>query len=201
MQLPIILASSSPRRHQLLKDAGVAFSVQVSDIDETRHLDESALTYIHRMVRTKADKAVSDLLTQNVAANGLVLTADTIGVLTDGTVLTKPMNKADAFGMWERLSDDEHQIWTAVCATVVIDGVIHHQKTIECATKVRFIKLNAVCMERYWATGEPADKAGAYAIQGGAAAWVDSIDGSYTNVVGLPLAQTMKLIGEAMQTV
>ena len=100
--------------------------------------------------------------------------------------------------MWNKLSDNTHEIWTAVCASVVKDGKIIFQKVIKVITEVTFIKLTEHQKEQYWTTAEPTDKAGAYAIQGGAMAWVRTINGSYTNVVGLPLAQTAQLIDECI---
>lgn len=185
----LILASTSPRRSELLKCAGVDFSTLSVDIDETWRVDELPKAYILRMVRAKAQQASS------LVGSSVVLTADTIGVL-DGKVLTKPKDKADAFRMWSKLSDNTHQIWTAVCVSDVQNGQIIRQQTITVATEVTFVRLSHQQMERYWATGEPLDKAGAYAIQGKAMAWVKSITGSYTNVVGLPLAQTLELLGE-----
>ena len=152
----------------------------------------------------------------------IMLTADTIGVLPDGkTVLVKPTDRMHAYEMWQQMSDSTHQVWTAVQATTVallpnlspeclsVESkcqnsaerehslqVVWHQHLIE-RTEVTFIALTPAIMSRYWDSGEPADKAGAYGIQGLAAAWVTSINGSYTNVVGLPLAQTLALIDKA----
>lgn len=188
----LVLASTSPRRAKLLDCAGISFTTLSTDIDESWHTDETAESYIYRMVHQKADKA-SHLMG---VSSALILTADTIGVLPTGEVLTKPIDKKDAFEMWDKLSGTTHEIWTAVCLTYLKDGQKFDQKTIKITTKVNFIHLTCHQKERYWATGEPKDKAGAYAIQGGAMAWVKEIDGSYTNVVGLPLAQTLALIDE-----
>lgn len=130
-----------------------------------------------------------------------MITADTIGVIDD-LVLTKPKDQADAYRMWQMLSDTSHEIWTAVCISVIDASQIVDQAVICECTKVTFVKITQAMMATYWASGEPQDKAVAYAIQGGAMAWVLSIDGSYTNVVGLPLAQTLALIDKmALQTV
>lgn len=191
--LPLILASTSPRRRELLVQAGVDFMVQAVDIDETWQPTEKATDYITRMVNEKA-KAVAAIIQDE----SLVVTADTIGVLDCGEVLTKPKNRADAYRMWERLSGDTHEIWTAVCVSHVKQGgIVQKMHLCEC-TQVVFVPLTQQMKDDYWQTGEPYDKAGAYAIQGRAAAWVKSIQGSYTNVVGLPLAQTLALI-EKMQ--
>lgn len=186
----LILASASPRRASLLKSANVKFAVLPVDIDESRHTDETAQAYIVRMVEQKAAKACQLISVQT----SLILTADTIGVLPTGQILTKPKDKADAFLMWDKLSDNTHEIWTAVCLTYLKNGHVVDQQNITTATTVKFANLTHEQKERYWATGEPLDKAGAYAIQGGAMAWVKEIYGSYTNVVGLPLAQTLSLL-------
>lgn len=195
--MQVILASASPRRHQLLVAAGVNFEVMPADIDETWQVGESAKEYMTRMVLNKAKRAI-ELLNNDINHMHqpvMILTADTIGVI-DGEVLTKPADKADAFAMWQKMSGRTHEVWTAVCASIVQDGVVTQQKHFMCITKVHFIALNDEMKERYWHTGEPCDKAGAYAIQGGAMAWVERIEGSYTNVVGLPLTQTLLMMNE-----
>lgn len=188
--MTLILASSSPRRADLLRLAHLDFKTLIAEIGETWHTDESATDYIVRMASDKAKRA-SEILIDSECC--LVLSADTIGVL-DGQVLTKPKDKADAFLMWCALSDTTHEVWTAVQASVVKKGVILKKQQILCKTLVSFIKLTATDMNYYWQTGEPVDKAGGYAIQGYGATWVRSIQGSYSNVVGLPLAQTITLI-------
>lgn len=243
--MQIILASGSPRRHELLSQAGVNFDVMSADIDEQVDASETPKNYLKRMVAQKA-LATMDKLNQcgfqlNVGrqtidfeAPLLIVTADTIGILPDGqSILVKPRDKADAFTMWQQMSDTTHQVCTAVQATLLIHNpvaadlthsadvnlnnrpisdqqntalqytdspsalrVAWQQQIIEC-TEVNFVPLTSEQMERYWQSGEPLDKAGGYAIQAGAAAWVASIHGSYTNVVGLPLAQTLALIDEA----
>ena len=144
----------------------------------------------------------------------ILLTSDTIGVLPDGkTVLVKPNNREDAYHMWQQMSDSTHEVWTAVQATKLsfqpkyphqADNeqtlqVINQQQIIE-RTEVTFVALTKEMMSEYWESGEPADKAGGYGIQGLGAAWVSRINGSYTNVVGLPLAQTLALIKDMSNT-
>lgn len=184
---PIILASTSPRRRELLAQLGHAFTVMSSEVDESRHVGEPPCDYIMRMVMMKADKAVCDV------AQGVVITADTIGVINND-VLTKPNDRAHAFVMWDKLSDSTHQIWTAFGISVAKDHRIIHQILTKVSTEVTFVKLDESQKASYWATGEPVDKAGAYAIQGGAMSWVRSIHGSYTNVVGLPLAEVAEAL-------
>lgn len=188
--MKLILASSSPRRADLLKQAHLDFKTLLADIDETWRPEESATDYIVRMASNKAKKASKMLLDDE---SFLVLSADTIGVL-DGQVLTKPKDKTDAFLMWRALSDKTHEVWTAVQASVVKAGVILKKQQVLCKTSVSFVKLSPADMSYYWQTGEPHDKAGGYAIQGYGATWVRSIQGSYSNVVGLPLAETITLI-------
>ncbi|GAA0318273.1 Maf family protein [Psychrobacter aestuarii] len=204
----LILASGSPRRRELLASAGVDCTVLRVDIDETPSAGELPTDYIARMVSAKAKAAVQALqsdpsllkISETAEDTQIVLTADTIGVLPDGrSVLIKPEDKADAFAMWQQMSGVNHQIWTAVQATQVkkaADDTITVTNTVNILEKtdVQFVALDDAMMERYWQSGEPQDKAGGYAIQGGAAAWVARIDGSYTNVVGLPLAQTLTLL-------
>ncbi|WP_288726343.1 Maf family protein, partial [uncultured Psychrobacter sp.] len=174
--------------------------------------------YIERMVASKAEAALEQLNKElnkklndsqtDLSAFLIILSADTIGVLADGkTVLVKPDSRADAYRMWQQMSDNTHQVWTAVQATQVLLSAkssssptsgrafqIVNQQQITERTDVTFIPLTEEMMENYWDSGEPADKAGGYGIQGLGAAWVSRINGSYTNVVGLPLAQTVALI-------
>ena len=218
--MELILASGSPRRHELLTRAQLDFTVMSVDIDETPHANESPKDYIERMVATKAEAALQQLnkeLNKNLKKNQtdllesiIILTADTIGVLADGnTVLVKPDNRKDAYRMWQQMSDNVHEVWTAVQGTQVslsfkaandlnhepVLQVVNQQQITE-RTEVTFIALSTEMMSDYWESGEPADKAGGYGIQGLGAAWVSRINGSYTNVVGLPLAQTLALINE-----
>ena len=162
------------------------------------------------MVQAKAE-AAAEVIKQFVSSNNnstvtnperkqkehyLVITADTIGILADGvSILVKPTDKNDAFAMWQKMSNTQHAVWTAVQLSVIdsVGKVIHTDNILE-KTEVTFIELDNTAMETYWATGEPTDKAGGYAIQGKGAAWVERINGSYSNVVGLPLAQTIAAI-------
>ena len=214
----LILASGSPRRHELLTRAQLHFTVMSVDIDETPRVNEPPKDYIERMVASKAEAALEQLNKElnkklndrqtDLSESIIILTADTIGVLADGkTVLVKPDSREDAYRMWQQMSDSTHQVWTAVQATQVsltakaanhpnyrlVLQIVNQQQITE-RTDVTFIPLTEEMMENYWDSGEPADKAGGYGIQGLGAAWVSRINGSYTNVVGLPLAQTVALI-------
>ncbi|MFC6380968.1 Maf family protein [Psychrobacter glacincola] len=223
--MDIILASGSPRRRELLSRAQLEFTVISVDIDETPYQHESPKDYILRMVAAKAEAATVELnrqLKNNDAQSNksiisqpiILLTSDTIGVLPDGkTVLVKPNNREDAYHMWQQMSDSTHEVWTAVQATQLslpskhldkfdteqVWKTINQQQIIE-RTEVTFVALTKEMMSEYWDSGEPADKAGGYGIQGLGAAWVNRINGSYTNVVGLPLAQTLALIKEMTNT-
>lgn len=219
--MDIVLASGSPRRRELLERAQLDFSILSVDIDETHYDNESPKDYIERMVVTKAEAAIQKLnetgnaTKSDLAEQILILTSDTIGVLPDGkTVLVKPIDREHAYSMWQKMSDSVHEVWTAVQAThiqllpttsehdVSTHNVSTHNSTFQIIkqqqiterTEVSFIPLTPQMMSNYWESGEPADKAGGYGIQGLGAAWVSSINGSYTNVVGLPLSQTLALI-------
>lgn len=212
--MDIILASGSPRRRELLERAQLEFSTLSVDVDETKHDDESPTDYIERMVATKAEAAIQQLASRLKTDKScfsdslIILTSDTIGVLADGqTVLVKPIDREHAYSMWQQMSDNVHEVWTAVQATHVslsskvanssthepVFQIINQQRITE-RTEVTFIALTAEMMSNYWDSGEPADKAGGYGIQGLGAIWVSRINGSYTNVVGLPLPQTLALI-------
>ena len=212
--MDIVLASGSPRRRELLERAQLEFSTLSVDIDETKYDDESPTDYIERMVATKAEAAIQQLASRLKTDKScfsdslIILTSDTIGVLADGqTVLVKPIDREHAYSMWQQMSDNIHEVWTAVQATHVslsskvanssthepVFQIINQQRITE-RTEVTFIALTAEMMSNYWESGEPADKAGGYGIQGLGAIWVSRINGSYTNVVGLPLPQTLALI-------
>jgi septum formation protein len=174
----LILASASPRRRELLVQAGFAFTVQPADIPEDPVDGEDPLAYVVRLARQKA-QAVYDAMGDREA---VVLGADTT-VTLDGHILGKPTDAADAARMLHMLSGRTHRVITGV-AVVTADGV---ESAAE-VTAVRFLTLSDASIEAYIATGEPMDKAGAYAIQGRAARWIPRVEGCYFNVVGLPLA-------------
>lgn len=177
----IILASASPRRKELLTTAGVDFEVLVSEADET--IPEGTAPRDAAMM-TAEKKALA------VAENrdGIVIGADTI-VVIDDKILGKPKDEADAFGMLRLLSGREHEVITGVCIT---DG----EKTEKFAqvSKVRFYDLTDDEITAYVATKEPMDKAGAYGIQGKGCVLVESIEGDYFNIVGLPVAATVRAL-------
>jgi septum formation protein len=188
-QAPLILASASPRRRELLAQAGFHFEVIPADVPEIRKPGEDPIRFVTRLAREKAEAVISR---EAFFSDTLVLGADTI-VLLDEEVLGKPQDEADAARMLRLLSGRSHQVITGVC---VAKGR-ERQRAAE-VTFVRFTTLSDEEIEAYVATGEPLDKAGAYAIQGRAGRWVPRIHGCYFNVVGLPLALVSSMI-EAMQ--
>ena len=200
--IPIILASTSPRRRELLDQVAVPHTCAAVNIDESPLAEESAIDYIGRMVSQKAQAALQVL--PKAMSECVVITADTIGVLPDGAVLQKPNDFADACAMWRQMSNASHQVWTAVQVSRMAQRsgqwqMDYADRTVV-RTDVKFIALTDSMMAHYWHTGEPQDKAGGYAIQGLGAAWVKAIDGSYSNVVGLPLVETLDLLSQVMQT-
>ncbi|MND37610.1 Maf-like protein YhdE [compost metagenome] len=182
---PLYLASGSPRRRELLAQIGVPFSVVSAPIDETPLPNEGAPAYVERLARAKAAAGLACIEGQAV-----VLGADTAVVL-DGRILGKPENREDALAMLADLSGREHQVLTAVALS---DGQRVHSLCV--TSKVRFRAISAEEAQRYWASGEPADKAGGYAIQGLGAVFVTGLSGSYSAVVGLPLSETAELLGQ-----
>lgn len=183
MQSPrLILASTSPRRRELLTQAGFLFDVLPADIDETRVLDEDPTTYVARLALEKA-KAVHAL-----HPDAVVLGADTTVVL-DAEILGKPADLFEAERMLRALSGKAHQVYTGV-AVVTNDAVMQHVEM----TNVFFSTIPEPELARYLSTGDSLDKAGAYGIQGYAARWIPRIEGDFFNVVGLPIAATVRLL-------
>ncbi|MFJ4384456.1 Maf family protein [Pseudomonas sp. NPDC089408] len=189
---PLYLASGSPRRRELLTQIGVPFSLVSAPIDETPLPGESAPAYVERLARAKAAAGLASLGVPAKAPEGhaVVLGADTAVVL-DGRILGKPENREDALAMLADLSGREHQVLTAVALD---DGQRVHSLCV--TSKVSFRAISADEAQRYWASGEPADKAGSYAIQGLGAVFVTGLVGSYSAVVGLPLSETADLLGQ-----
>ncbi|WP_312936852.1 Maf family protein [Pseudomonas sp.] len=181
---PFYLASGSPRRRELLAQVGVPFSVLSAPVDETLLPGESAQCYVERLAQAKARAGFASL-----QAPGVVLGADTVVVL-DGQVLGKPDDADHAQRMLLSLSERSHQVLTAVALT---DGITTRSLCV--STDVALRGISSAEARRYWATGEPADKAGGYAIQGLGAVFVRQISGSYSAVVGLPLFETAELLG------
>ena len=182
-ELPLILASGSPRRAELLQTFHIPFTVVVENIDETPYADESAEAMTIRLAAQKA-QAVSTVSTPPFC----ILAGDTT-VSLDNKILGKPENKADAISMLERLSGKTHQVYTAM--TLIHNGQSSHCLSL---SHVTFDELTTHQIDAFTNTSEPFDKAGAYGIQGYAGRFVGHIEGSYSGIVGLPLRETYQLL-------
>ena len=178
----LILASSSPRRRELLQQLGLSFDIYSPDVDESVLENESIAAYVERLAQVKAEAVARQY------PDAIIIAADTsLGV--NNEILGKPQSKQHAFEMWGKISGRWHDVYTGVCVRTK-----EEKYSIVVRTQVEFQPLNAGEMESYWATGEPLGKAGAYAIQGIAARYIPKIQGSYSNVVGLPLYETVQLL-------
>ena len=184
MSMQIILASASPRRKELLDQLKVSYEVYPVDLDETPLLDEKPLAYVQRLAAEKSAACVAQLKTDK-----LVLAADTSVILGD-VIMGKPQNQDDAIAMLSQLSGRTHQVYSAIS----LRGPEHSQAVS--ITQVKFRRLTDQEILDYWFTGEPLDKAGSYAIQGLAGMFVESIVGSFSGVVGLPLFETAQLLSK-----
>ena len=183
----LYLASGSPRRRELLEQIGVPFTTLPTVIDETPLPNEPAIDYVRRLACAKAQVGLASLAAPGAA---VVLGADT-SVVLDGRILGKPQDRADALAMLAALSGQAHEVLTAValansqrCEVRVV------------SSQVSFRPLSATEIEAYWASGEPQDKAGSYAIQGLGAVFVADLHGSFSAVVGLPLCETAALLAD-----
>jgi septum formation protein len=188
--LTLVLASSSPRRSELLRQVGLDFEIRPADIDESVHADELSIDYVQRL---------SDQKAAAVARVGeIVIAADTT-VTIDGEILAKPLDGDDARRMLRLLSGNVHRVYTGV--TVLTPGGTRFQtvaRTRVVSTAVTFVELDDEMLDWYIKTGEPDGKAGGYAIQGAGGSLVERLDGSVTNVIGLPLAETLAMIRLAL---
>ena len=185
----VYLASASPRRQALLRQLGIEFEVVVPDIAERRCAGEAAEAYVRRIAAAKAQRALA-LIQERGLDRWPIVAADTCVVL-DGEILGKPRDRAEGEDMLRRLSGRIHEVLTAVA---VVHGAF--DRTVLNASRVAFRALLQDEITRYWQTGEPADKAGAYALQGRAAVFVCAIEGSYSGIVGLPLYELAGLLNE-----
>jgi septum formation protein len=185
--MKLILASASPRRAEILRDAGYQFTVLSSAIDETPYPDESPQDLVLRLAQTKADLAAA-----RAVGPAILIAADTEVVL-DGRIFGKPGSSDDARRMLEKLSGRTHTVFTGVALVRLPD--VERRCFVE-STLVEFAPLSDEEIGRYLATGEPRDKAGSYAIQGYAARYIPRIEGCFFNVVGLPLARLQQALSE-----
>lgn len=181
--MSLVLASASPRRREILSAAGFSFTVRAPRIAEIRSPEEQPLQYVKRLAAEKAGAVA-------IVAGELVLAADTVVVKGD-QVLEKPTDEADARRMLSLLSGAEHQVITGIClrtqASAIVDAAV---------TRVRFAELSAEEITGYVSSGEPFDKAGAYAIQGLASKFVEHVEGCYFNIVGLPISLVYRYLKE-----
>ncbi len=187
MNPAIYLASASPRRRELLAQIGVRFEVVVADLDESCHPGEAPELYVVRLALAKA-RAV-----HLQRGERPVLGADT-AVVVDEAILGKPRDRADALAMLGRLAGRSHHVYTGV-ALVLPDGAAQTRLSVSTVT---FRPIAAAEREAYWASGEPADKAGGYAVQGLGAIFIERLEGSYSGVMGLPLFETAELLRHAV---
>jgi len=185
MTVQIILASTSPRRKELLDQIKVTYAVNPVDLDETPRLNETPLAYVRRLAAEKSAACIAQI----GSAATPVLAADTAVVLGN-QIMGKPKDQADALSMLTQLSGKTHQVYTAIS----LRGRHHHQAVS--ITQVSFRPLTKLEMLAYWHSGEPVDKAGSYAIQGLGSVFVESIEGSFSGVVGLPLFETADLLAK-----
>lgn len=183
----LYLASQSPRRRELLQQLGASFSVLDVNVPERPAADEKAQAYVERVARDKAQAGLVSLSAGD-RDDAVVLGADTEVVLA-GEVFGKPRDADDAIAMLRRLSGRTHEVISAVWLVTP-----QREQGEVCVSRVRFARLDEQQIARYVATGEPFGKAGAYAIQGGAAAMIEHLEGSYSGVMGLPLFETARLL-------
>ena len=185
---PLILASASPRRAELLRNAGIAFEIDPADIHEEPVAGEAPIDYAQRLARDKARAVLAR------HSDAVVLGADTV-VVVDQHLLEKPANPDDAARMLGLLSGRTHQVITGVSLLAA-----DFERTEAEVTQVEFVKMTEPEIAEYIATGEPMDKAGAYGIQGMASRWAERVEGCYFNIVGLPVARVYRMLKEYERT-
>ena len=179
---PLILASGSPRRRELLAKMGYTFEICAPDVDE--HVTGHARDIVYTLAQRKAHAAAEHV------ARGIIVASDTL-VSLDGVPLGKPADAAEAHRMLAALSGREHEVFTGVC---VLDAKTGESETRSVRTGVTFREISPEEIDAYIATGEPMDKAGAYAIQGGAGAFVSALDGELENVSGFPVVEVREML-------
>ena len=184
----LVLASASPRRRELLTQAGFSFTVHPAHVPEDPLPGEAPIAYVTRLARQKAEAVFREISFRSSASQPVVLGADTT-VTIDNQILAKPEDPSDAARMLRQLSGRSHHVITGVAVVTAASTEVAAE-----ITAVRFLSLSDAEIESYIATCEPMDKAGAYAIQGRAARWIPRIEGCYFNVVGLPLAVVTALL-------
>lgn len=190
-QARLVLASQSPRRLDLLTSAGFEPIVLATECDERLRSGETPADYVIRLADTKCEAGVARARTEYPDDNWVVLAADTIVVAPGGQIFGKPENVAEAGAMLACLMDATHEVLTAF--TLACGDKRHNEY---CCTRVTMGSISTAAAAAYWLSGEPCDKAGGYAIQGLGSIFVTTIDGSYSNVVGLPVAQCVTALSE-----
>lgn len=190
----IYLASASPRRQQLLRQLDIAFEIVPAQMTEHPHAAEPARAYVQRLATAKA-RFAAGVVRERGWPTKPILGADTEVVL-DGAVLGKPADAAHGRALLKRLAGRTHDVLTALA--LLVEGEMH---TAVSESRVTFGELSDADVARYWATGEPADKAGGYAVQGRAGAFITRIEGSYSGIVGLPLYELAQLLRKVGVTV
>ena len=191
MTKSVVLASASPRRTALLKQMNIAHTIQPADIDESPRLNETPLSLVSRLAAEKGLAVKAKLASKQTLTDDTVILASDTLIAFNGQSVGKPENKADAKRILTMLSGNTHEVLTAI-------SVLNHtrQQTQVITTSVTFAALTNEQITAYWETGEPADKAGSYAIQGIGGEFVVSINGSASAVIGLPLYETRQLLNE-----
>jgi septum formation protein len=190
----LILASSSPRRRQLLEQIGLSFTVESADLDEQLQPGETPAKYVQRLALEKAQAVWERRRNDDDSADPVIVLGADTAVVLDGEVLGKPVDQADARRMLQLLSGRTHQVLTGIAA-VSRRGMVSEVEI----TQVFFDLIEEPELVHYLMSSEPLDKAGAYGIQGYAARWIPRIEGCYFNVMGLPLARTIALLARAQE--
>ena len=189
MTKSVVLASASPRRTALLKQMNIAHTIQPADIDESPRLNETPLSLVSRLAAEKGQAVKAKLASKQTLTDDTVILASDTLIAFNGQSVGKPENKADAKRILTMLSGNTHEVLTAIS---VLNNT--RQQTQVITTSVTFAALTDEQIDAYWETGEPADKAGSYAIQGIGGEFVVSINGSASAVIGLPLYETRQLL-------
>jgi septum formation protein len=189
--MQIVLASASPRRQELLKNAGINFVVKPANIPEVRHPGEAPQIFAERMAREKARAVFVGEKDEYVLGADTIVIGGAMGVspVNSDLVLGKPESEQDAARMLRLLSGRKHHVITGVCLVAANFEDVRSE-----TTAVHFAAMSDAEIRDYIATGEPMDKAGAYAIQGAASRWISEIEGDYSNVVGLPVALVLRML-------
>ena len=190
----LVLASASPRRADILRDAGITFQVKAALIDESLREGELPSDYVQRLALEKARAVADEAAEQQPDAGATIFIGADTTVVIDGEILGKPESEEDARRMLQRLSGRVHEVRTGLA---LIRRPKAWEKLVEEITRVTFARLSDAEIESYIATGEPFGKAGAYAVQGIAGRYITRIEGCYFNVVGLPLAKLYSLLRDA----